>query len=257
MSAGRKRSGVWKVASLSRRLAALSAAHKAFSVDDPIVSVKAKMAMRAARRMRTSDGRPDARTLVDQKAALVKSDVLAMLATATRNPVVDARDRALIAVAFWSGGRRRSELVQAKIEDLTRVEDGNHWCLPTTKTTGTDEDVVVPIFGQAGVTLDAWLAMIGADSGSLFRSVTQQGDVTDHPIRGEDVRWIIRRRARLAGIDTAKISAHSIRSGFVTEAARQGVAMLDTMALTTHRSVETLRRYYRPAELAANPAARL
>ncbi len=33
--------------------------------------------------------------------------------------------------------------------------------------------------------------------------------------------------------------------------------MLDTMALTTHRSVETLRRYYRPAELAANPAARL
>ncbi len=59
--------------------------------------------------------------------------------------------------------------------------------------------------------------------------VTQQGEVTDHPIR----------------------------SGFVTEAARQGVAMLDTMAPTTHRSVETLRRYYRPAELSANPAARL
>ena len=81
--------------------------------------------------------------------------------------------------------------------------------------------------------------------------------MTDHPIRGEDVRRIIRRRAHLAGIDTAKVSAHSIRSGFVTEAARQGVAMLDTMAITTHRSVETLRHYYRPAELAANPAARL
>ena len=127
----------------------------------------------------------------------------------------------------------------------------------TTKTTGTDDDVIVPIFGQAGAALDAWLAMIGEDSGSLFRSVTHQGDGTDQPIRGEDVRRIIRRRAHLAGIDTAKVSAHSIRSGFVTEAARQGVAMLDTMALTTHRSVETLRRYYRPAELAANPAARL
>ncbi len=97
----------------------------------------------------------------------------------------------------------------------------------------------------------------GEDSWPLFRSVTQQGDVIDHPIRGEDVRRIIRRRAQLAGIDTAKVSAHSIRSGFVTEAARQGVAMLDTMALTTHRNVETLRRYYRPAELSANPAARL
>ena len=74
--------------------------------------------------MRTGDGRLDVRTLVDQKAALVKSDVLAMLAISTRNPVVDARDRALIAMAFWSGGRRPSELVQAKIEDLTRVEDG-------------------------------------------------------------------------------------------------------------------------------------
>ncbi len=40
-------------------------------------------------------------------------------------------------------------------------------------------------------------------------------------------------------------------------AARQGVAMLDTMALTSHRSIKRLRRYYRPAELAANPAARL
>ncbi len=35
VSAGRKRPGVWKVASLSRRLAALSAVHKAFEVDDP------------------------------------------------------------------------------------------------------------------------------------------------------------------------------------------------------------------------------
>ncbi len=42
-------------------------------------------------------------------------------------------------------------------------------------------------------------------------------------------------------------SAHSLHSGCVTEAARQGVATLDTMALTTHRSVETLRRYYRPS----------
>ena len=47
------------------------------------------------------------------------------------------------------------------------------------------------------------------------------------------------------------------RSWRVTEAARHGVATLDTMAIMTHRSVETLRRYYRPAELAANPAARL
>ncbi len=198
--------------------------------------------------MRTGDGRPDQRTLVDQKAALVKSDVLAMLATTTRNPVVDARDRALIAVAFWSGGRRRSELVQATMGDLCQVEDGFTLTLPVTKTTSGNDAPVVPIFGQAAVALEAWLAMVGSAEGPIFRSVTQQGEILPAPLRGEDVRRIVRRRAKLAGIDVARVSAHSLRSGFVTEAARQGVAMLDTMALTTHRSVETLRRYYRPAD---------
>ncbi len=116
---------------------------------------------------------------------------------------------------------------------------------------------IVPIFGQAAVTLESWLAMIDSAKGPIFRSVTQQREILPEPLRGEDIRRIVRRRAKLAGIDVARVSAHSLRSDFVTEAARQGVAMLDTMALTTHRSVETQRRYYRPAELAANPAARL
>ncbi len=99
--------------------------------------------------------------------------------------------------------------------------------------------------------------MVGSAEGPIFRSVTQQREILPTPRRGEDIRRIFRRRTKLGGIDVARVSAQSLRAGFVTVAARQGIAMLDTMALTTHRSVETLRRYYRPAKLATNPAARL
>lgn len=43
-------------------------------------------------------------------------------------------------------------------------------------------------------------------------------------------------------------SAHSLRSGFVTEADRQGVRLADTMALTGHTSVATVLGYTRASE---------
>ncbi len=109
----------------------------------------------------------------------------------------------------------------------------------------------------AAVALEAWLALVDLVAGPIFRSVTQQREILRAPLRGEEIHRIVRPLAKRAGIDVVGVGAHSLRSGFVTEAARQGVAVPDTMAMTTHRSVETLRHYYRPAELAASPAARL
>jgi hypothetical protein len=38
--------------------------------------------------------------------------------------------------------------------------------------------------------------------------------------------------------------AHSLRSGFVTEAGRQNIPLGDTMAMTGHRSIQTVMRYF-------------
>jgi hypothetical protein len=48
----------------------------------------------------------------------------------------------------------------------------------------------------------------------------------------------VRRRAQLAGLN-GEFSAHSLRSGFMTEAGRQNVPLAEEMALTGHRSVQT------------------
>lgn len=60
------------------------------------------------------------------------------------------------------------------------------------------------------------------------------------------MRDIVKYRAQLAGLPDT-FSAHSLRSGFVTEAAAQNVPLADTMAMTGHRSVASVVGYYRPS----------
>ena len=70
------------------------------------------------------------------------------------------------------------------------------------------------------------------------------------------VRDIVKERCALAGIDGA-FAAHSLRSGFVTEAGRQEVPLAETMAMTGHRSVATVVGYFRSESGLSTRAAHL
>jgi integrase len=63
------------------------------------------------------------------------------------------------------------------------------------------------------------------------------------PLSGQALWHIVKRRAHLAGLD-GDYGAHSLRSGFVTEAGRQNVPLGEAMALTGHRSVQTVMRCF-------------
>ena len=66
----------------------------------------------------------------------------------------------------------------------------------------------------------------------------------------------MKRRAALAGLQ-GDFSAHSLRSGFMTEAGRQNVPLADAMALTGHRSVQTAMRYFQTGAVEQSRAANL
>ena len=66
----------------------------------------------------------------------------------------------------------------------------------------------------------------------------------------------VQERCRLAGIE-GDFSAHSLRSGFVTEAGRQNVPLGDAMAMTGHASVATVMGYFRAGAAPRSRAARL
>jgi site-specific recombinase XerD len=67
---------------------------------------------------------------------------------------------------------------------------------------------------------------------------------------------IVQKRAKLAGLE-GDFGGHSLRSGFVTEGARQGIALPALMAMTDHRSVASVARYFQAGSIADNPAAKL
>lgn len=71
------------------------------------------------------------------------------------------------------------------------------------------------------------------------------------------VRKIVKARCALAGLSEELYSAHSLRSGFVTEAGRRRMPAADAMAMTGHRNHETFMGYYQAEEALHSQASRL
>jgi integrase len=71
------------------------------------------------------------------------------------------------------------------------------------------------------------------------------------------VNAILKARCTRAGLDPSLFSAHGLRSGFMTEAGKQGVPLPEAMQLSQHRSVQQAARYYNEAEIDKGNAVRL
>jgi integrase len=112
-----------------------------------------------------------------------------------------------------------------------------------------------PVADKAADALTAWLAASNIITGSIFRRIRGAATVAE-PLSAEAVALIVKRRARLAGLQ-GDFGAHSMRSGFVTEAGRQNVPLGDTMAMTGHRSIQTVMRYFQSGAIGQTRAARL
>jgi hypothetical protein len=76
--------------------------------------------------------------------------------------------------------------------------------------------------GPAAQALTAWLEASGVNSGAIFRRVRKTKAV--EPLAGQAIWLIVKRRAQLAGV-AGDFGAHSLRSGFVTEAGRRNVPL--------------------------------
>jgi integrase len=71
----------------------------------------------------------------------------------------------------------------------------------------------------------------------------------------QSVALIIKAAAKRAGLEARQFAGHSLRSGFITEAAQAGVLSRDIMAQTGHKSEAVLRAYIQDAGLGALTAA--
>nr|WP_205923397.1 site-specific integrase [Rhizobium leguminosarum] len=244
-----------------RRLANWSTLTKWRGFDGAFASPALKSAIRLA-------VRAVPRTRRRKSAKAVTGDVLAnLLATCSTDSLRDLRDRAILMVAFASGGRRRSEIAGLRREQLSTeppipVESGIP--LPSvaihlgrTKTSSGEEEEIVYLTGRPVEALNAWMTAAKIDSGSVFRAIGRWGTVSRRALDPQSVNAIIKQRVEMAGLEPGEYSAHGLRSGYLTEAANRGIPLPEAMEQSRHRSVQQASSYYNNSIRRTGRAARL
>ena len=157
------------------------------------------------------------------------------------------RDKAILLIGF-SGGFRRSELVNIDYEDLEFVNEGVKIFIKRSKTDQSGEGSIkaIPYFDNEIYcpvkTLKKWLSEEKIKTGKIF-------NVSD-----KTIALIIKKYSNLAGFDSNKYAGHSLRSGFATSAAEAGAEERSIMNMTGHKSTEMVRRYIKEANLFKNNA---
>lgn len=82
-------------------------------------------------------------------------------------------------------------------------------------------------------------------------------NVSKRALEPSAVNAIVKQRAALAGLDAGELSAHGLRSGYLTEAANRGIPLPEAMEQSRHRSVQQASSYYNYATRRTGRAARL
>jgi len=226
---------------LVHRVAVLSKAHQVKELKNPCRDPKVRELLSRTRKAYAKRGE-----LPRKKDALTKDPLKLLLATCD-DSLRGKRDRALLLFAWASGGRRRSEVAAADMKFLKKLGPGQfsyELAYSKTNQSGADRpENHKPVAGAAGQALQTWLDASRIRDGALFRRVLKGGKL-GAALSAAAVRDIVHERCRLAGL-AGQFSAHSLRSGFVTEAMAHQLPLSETMAMTGHRSAGSVLAYAR------------
>lgn len=229
------------VRSLTVHLATIAFVHGMLDHPNPVEDLP----KRFRKGLRRAKGKPPVK-----KTWLSTAQILETLVD-LRTDLKGIRDRAILLVAFGSGGRRRSEMTEMAREDLRRLDGGAWlWTIPKSKTDQEGEGfrVVIPKLPDEAVcpasALSAWLAASGIEAGPVFRYVDRHGNVRGGVgAQPRVVAEVVKAAVRRLGLDPKEYAGHSLRSGFATSMAKEGLRVEDIMKKTGHTSLRTVMGY--------------
>ena len=200
--------GLHSLATVRRRLSTLTIYHREQGYKNPCSGKKVKHLLRAISKTE--------KKATQQKT--VTRDVLEKLLATCDGSVKGIRDKAILLLAWASGGRRRSEVTAAQVEHL--ISMGNDFLLHI-PTQNPKTDCKVPVNGRASQLLRDWMTVAAIKQGPIFRSVGKSGRVSGNPLSPIDINRIVKNRCKVAGLDEKQFGAHSLRSGFLAQLAME------------------------------------
>lgn len=230
---------------LGRRLAAIRLMHVGARHPAPHDAIEVAEVTRGIRR---AWKRPSA-----QKAPAVDHEVKRMVDAVEPQTVRGLRDRALLLLGF-AGALRRSELVALDVEDLMARPEGLAVMIASSKADQEGEGQVIAIPRVPGspycpvqAVLD-WQVVAGIATGPLFRRLQRGDKVGRSRLTAQSVSLVIKRLAARVGLDAERYAGHSLRSGFLTSAARARASIFKMADQSRHKSLDVLRAYVRNEE---------
>lgn len=231
IAAGRKR------ATLEHYLATLSTAHQAAGLASPMASLDGRLMWRAIRRELPKRQR--------QARGLIWDDVAAMVGQLRTQRPRDARDAALLSVAYDTMCRR-SELVALRADDLTTESDGSgRLLLRRGKTDQDAEGALLYVSPSTMAHVHGWLTLAAIATGPLFRSTPKstRPDRFARPLSDRDIARIFKRCALAAGIDPELVSGHSTRVGGAQDLLAHNITTGEIMRAGRWKTERMITRY--------------
>ena len=231
-----------KYSTLKRRLASISILHK---TKGHYIDTKHPIIMENLMGIKRTNGSNQ-----KGKKPLLINDLKLLIEAIHQSKEKDdrkVRDKALVLIGF-SGGFRRSELVDIQYDDIEFVSEGVKIFVKRSKTDQSGEGMTkaIPYFKNKNFcpvkALKNWIEIIDLKNGKIFN------------ISDKNVALIIKKYTNYAGLDSQRYSGHSLRSGFATSTAESGAEERNIMAMTGHKSTEMVRRYIKEANLFKNNA---
>lgn len=242
---------------VARRVAAINHHHREAGIASPTARDDAGIIAHMMAGVRRKFAREK-----DQKAPAEAEVLGAMLATIEGDGLRAIRDRAILAVGM-AGAFRRSEIAAMLLPSLRFERAGLKIIIPRSKgdQAALGQKVAIPDgrFIRPVTLLKHWLQaaeLEGPDprtdeprQGPVFRRLTRSDSLTDDPITDKTVARLVKATASAAGLDPTLYSGHSLRSGFLTQAAADRASLFKMKDHSRHKSLDTVADYVRDAAM--------
>jgi site-specific recombinase XerD len=191
-----------------------------------------------------------------QKRALTTEELRKMVTRMPATPL-GLRNRAVLLIGF-AGGFRRSELARIDLADVSDTDDGLTIVIRCTRNEGEGRSIVIAC-GSNPETCPVrayreWIAAAQITEGPVFRHFHNR-TMGDKAITDQVVALTIKKAAERVGIEARSLAGHSLRSGLVTTAARNGASEASIMRQAGYRSTQAMWRYIREDSLSHDNAS--
>ena len=243
--------GSQKPATIERAMAAISHYHKVRGYVPPRQSVHVQQHVQKVKNT--------LRVAPEQAPPLLVRHLEKIVARMPATDPIALRDKALLLVG-WAGALRRSEVAGFDRRHAVFTTEGLVLTIASSKTDQEGLGASIPIEPAQNpdlcpvAALRAWLeaSSHAAPDDPLFAR-TYFGGLVPERIPDREINEVVKTWARKAGIAPdqpgVEFSGHSLRAGFITEAARAGRAEWQIMQHSRHKSYESFRGYIRRANL--------